>query len=115
MITQHAGYNVITCPSRLIYDLPCAGCGGTRAFILLIKGHPIDAFFMNPNVYLVVPYFLAGFVLMVYDFFRHTDLLNKCYAISKKWGGRPVVYIPILIFELVVWGYNIWRYKHGML
>ncbi len=115
LVTRHAGYNIITCPSRLIYDMPCAGCGGTRAFILLIKGHPVDAFFMNPNVYLVVPYFLTGFILMVYDYFCHTDRLNECYVRFKKWVNRPVVYIPVLVFELAVWGYNIWRYKHGML
>ena len=70
---------------------------------------------MNPNVYLVVPFLLAGVVLTIYDLFHHTDKLNCWYARFKKWGNRPVVYIPVLVFEVVVWGYNIWRYKHGML
>ena len=115
LITQRLGYNVIICPSRLFYDLPCAGCGGTRAFILLVKGHPVDAFLVHPNVYLVVPFFLAGVVLAVYDLFHHSDKLNNCYTRFKKWSNRPVVYVPLLVFEVVIWGYNIWRYKHGML
>ncbi len=115
ILTQHAGYDFVSCPSRLVYDLPCAGCGGTRAFLLLIKGHPIDAFFMNPNVYLVVPYLAAGVCLMVYDMIRHTNLLDTYSAKFNKKVNRPAVYIPIIIFELCVWGYNIWRYKHGQL
>ena len=94
ILTQRAGYDFVVCPSRLVYDLPCAGCGGTRAFILLVKGHPVDAFLMNPNVYLVVPFFLAGVVLAVYDLFHHTDKLNSCYTRFKKWSNRPVVYVP---------------------
>lgn len=115
IITQHAGYNLIICPSRLIYDLPCAGCGGTRAFLLLIKGHPVDAFIMNPNVYVVVPIILAGVVLMTYDVFHHTDKLNLYYRRFNKKINRPAVYIPLLLFELTIWGYNIWRYKNGQL
>ncbi len=113
--TQRAGYNFIVCPSRLVYDLPCAGCGGTRAFLLLIKGHPVDAFFMNPNVYLFVPLILAGVVLMVYDFFHHTDKLNFWYKKFKQTGNKPSVYIPVLVFEVAIWAYNVWRYRQGML
>ena len=115
IITQRAGYDFIICPSRLIYDLPCAGCGGTRAFLLLIKGHPVDAFVMNPNVYLVVPIILAGVGVMIYDFFHHTDKLNVYSRKFKEWGNRPSVYVPVLLVEVIIWGYNIWRYKHGQL
>lgn len=115
IITQRAGYNLITCPSRLIYDLPCAGCGGTRAFLLLMKGHPIDAFMMNPNVYLVVPFILVGVFLMIYDFFRHSSKLDLYNSKLKEWGNRPSVYVPVLLVEVIIWGYNIWRYKHGQL
>ncbi|MBP3767093.1 MAG: DUF2752 domain-containing protein [Prevotella sp.] len=113
--TQRAGYNVIVCPSRLVYDLPCAGCGGTRAFLLLIKGHPVDAFFMNPNVYPAVLGILAALLLAGYDFVHHTNRLRDISARFRQWGNRPAVYVPVLLFEAVVWGYNIWRYRHGML
>jgi len=115
IITQRAGYNLITCPSRLIYDLPCAGCGGTRAFLLLIKGHPVDAFFMNPNVYPAVLLILAAVALAVYDFFHHTDKLNYWYEKIRRKGNHPSVYVPVILFEIAIWVYNIWRYKNGML
>ena len=115
ILTRRAGYDFIVCPSRLVYDLPCAGCGGTRAFLLLLKGHPVDAFFMNPNVYLFLPFLLLGGWLWGYDLIHHTDRLNECYARIKQWGNRPAVYVPILLIEAIIWGYNIWRYRHGML
>ena len=115
VVTRHAGYDLVSCPSRLVFDLPCAGCGGTRAFLLLIKGHPIDAFMMNPNVYIIVPAFAAAVILSIYDYFHHTDRLNDYNTRIKRFINRPVVFIPVAVFELVVWGYNIWRYKHGML
>ena len=113
--TQRAGYTLISCPSRLLLDLPCAGCGGTRAFLLLVKGHPVDAFLMNPNVYLVVPAFAAAAALSAYDYVRHTDRLNECNRSVNRFINRPFVYIPLIVFELTVWAYNVWRYKHGML
>ena len=115
ILTQRAGYDFVVCPSRLVYDLPCAGCGGTRAFLLLLRGHPVDAFFMNPNVYLFLPLFLTCGCLWTYDIIHHTNRLNDWYARFKQWCNRPVVYVPILVVEAVIWGYNIWRYRHGML
>ena len=70
---------------------------------------------MNPNVYLVVPFFLVGIVLSAYDYLYHTNLLNNYYTCFKKQGNNPKVYIPVLLFETTIWGYNIWRYRHGML
>ncbi|MBR4758816.1 MAG: DUF2752 domain-containing protein [Lachnospiraceae bacterium] len=39
------------CPMQLILGLPCPGCGLTRAGLLLLGGHPIEAFFMHPFLY----------------------------------------------------------------
>ena len=115
VVTKRAGYDLVSCPSRLLLDLPCAGCGGTRAFLLLVKGHPVDAFIMNPNVYLVVPAFIAAAALSVYDYFNHSDRLNEYNRIINRFINRPFIYVPIILFKLSIWGYNIWRYRHGML
>ncbi len=115
VVTQHLGYNLVSCPSRLIYDIPCAGCGGTRAFLLLVKGHPLDAFFMNPNVYPAVMLLGAAVVLALYDAMNHTDLLNHYCQRFRQLGNRPQVYVPVLICELAIWAYNIWRYTRGEL
>lgn len=40
------------CPIALITGFPCPGCGITRAFFLLVTGHPRLALSMNPCLYL---------------------------------------------------------------
>ena len=38
------------CLMRTVLGLYCPGCGGTRAVILLLEGHPIRSFFYHPVV-----------------------------------------------------------------
>jgi len=37
-----------TCPWKLVTDLPCGGCGMTRAFVALAKGDFVAAIGFNP-------------------------------------------------------------------
>lgn len=46
-----------TCPSIVILGLPCPGCGMTRALTLLVTGHPVLAFRMNPSIYVWLLFF----------------------------------------------------------
>lgn len=39
-----------SCLMRTVLGLYCPGCGGTRAVILLLEGHPIRSFFYHPVV-----------------------------------------------------------------
>src|SRR5699024_11763741 len=38
------------CLMRTVLGLYCPGCGGTRAVLLLVEGHPIRSFFYHPVV-----------------------------------------------------------------
>lgn len=40
----------LACPWKSCTGLPCAGCGGTRAVLLLLSGQGLDALRMNPGV-----------------------------------------------------------------
>lgn len=39
--------NLVVCPSKLIYGLPCPSCGTTRAFISLVNGDFLVALSYN--------------------------------------------------------------------
>ena len=41
--------SVTICPLKLLFHIPCPGCGITRASGLLLKGQFFDAFILNPN------------------------------------------------------------------
>ena len=70
---------------------------------------------MNPNIYPAVLLILAAVALAVYDFFQHTDKLSYWYEKIRRKGYHPSVYVPVILFEIAIWVYNIWRYKNGML
>lgn len=49
------------CPIAIITGFPCPGCGITRAFLLLLTGHPALAWKMNPCIYLWIVFFILFF------------------------------------------------------
>ena len=51
------------CPVVIITGFPCPGCGITRALLLLVTGHPILAWQMNPCIYIWLICFIAAFYL----------------------------------------------------
>lgn len=50
------------CLMRTMLGLYCPGCGGTRAVLLLLEGHPIRSFFCHPLVLYAAT--LAGWYLI---------------------------------------------------
>lgn len=64
-----------SCPMRLITGLPCPGCGGTRAALLILQGRVQEAFRMNPAVFIWIPYVL--FLLWQRYLWRAGDPRNR--------------------------------------
>lgn len=56
------GLHAWTCVWKSCTTLPCAGCGATRAVVLLLSGAASDAWSMNPGAVLLVP--LLGMVAL---------------------------------------------------
>ena len=50
-----SGLAVWTCAWKSCTAWPCAGCGATRAIVLLLSGRMADAWAMNPGAVLMVP------------------------------------------------------------
>ena len=87
-------YNLIlggTCPIRLVFGIPCPGCGVTRALVLLVKGDFVGAFKMHPFVYVVI--LLAGLYAV------NAYILGK----SCKWLEKPVMAVGILAISFYIY------------
>lgn len=54
-----------TCPFRILFGLPCPGCGLTRAVLLLLRGDPAGSFAMHP---MALP---ACVLIISFPFFRY--------------------------------------------
>jgi hypothetical protein len=51
-VSTVSGQSVWICAWKSCTGIPCAGCGGTRALVLLISGEWLDALRMNPGAVL---------------------------------------------------------------
>ncbi|HHT91919.1 MAG TPA: DUF2752 domain-containing protein [Clostridiaceae bacterium] len=64
------------CPFVLLTGLPCAGCGMTRAAILLFKGRIVESLVMHPMILSFVFYAMA-YALFKYVLFIDTKSLKS--------------------------------------
>ena len=54
-------YHLLGCPIRLVFGIPCPGCGMTRAWLLAIRLRFAGAFNMHPLFLLAPPLILLAF------------------------------------------------------
>lgn len=48
-------FGLTLCPLKRLTGIPCPTCGTTRACLLLLRGHPRDAFAMQPFALVGIP------------------------------------------------------------
>ncbi len=78
------GANVLLgkiCPLRMVWGLPCPGCGITRAFLLVLQGKFYEATVMHPFWIVMVLLFLV-FVWFRY-FVPDEKLQNKAKGVMR--------------------------------
>ncbi|MGM9802166.1 MAG: DUF2752 domain-containing protein [Candidatus Limisoma sp.] len=97
--------HITICPSKLIFHIPCPGCGITRALILLCHGQFVSAIALNPNILIVIPALIAYPILLFVRIKYSLDYISKI----NSWLKLKRVYIPLGIFELAIFAMNIYR------
>jgi hypothetical protein len=98
---------IVVCPSKLLYHIPCPGCGITRSTLLFIRGYYIDSLKLNPNVLLSICFVLGFPIVVIFEIItgKRTLLLFYKY-LTQKLQNRVILTI-FLIFEIIVWIHNI--------
>lgn len=101
--------SVIVCPSRLLLDIPCPGCGTTRAVLLLFEGRVCEAVRMNANV-IPAALFIAGYPpLALLCIARRRDYLSALAARAERLLHKKAVLALVILAELAVWAVNLHR------
>lgn len=84
----HYTNEITRCSFREQTGLPCAGCGGTRAVILLFRGHFLGSFCYHPAVLTAVILYIH---FMIYYLYR------------KKWSKKTYEReIPVQIYAYIL-------------
>lgn len=80
LITILLNINMPACYIKKFAGIDCPTCGGTRMVLSLLKFQPINAFFYNPFLFLVLIYGCLFFYLLIYLY-----LIKKQYSLSKSY------------------------------
>lgn len=98
--------SITLCPTKILWGIPCPGCGITRAVKLCFEGDLLAAVRMNPNiilVWIILP--IAPFILII-QLTTRKDYIARINAFLDK----KIYLVIILIVEGSIWIYNIVRH-----
>ncbi len=100
------GRNIVICPARRLFHIPCPACGTTRAVFALIRGDVLGAFAYQPLMTLVVMFVGIGWGVNLVRLWCGKDVLCPvpCSGFRAK-----LFWSAFLILLLLNWAYVLWR------
>lgn len=108
LLSVNEGQTSLTvCPSKLVYHMPCPGCGVTRATLLMLKGHIIDALMLNPNCLFAIIFVFTYPILLIFSVIKKKAYIIYSYHKVDKILRNKRCLITFLVGELIVWAHNI--------
>ncbi len=75
---KHARDYMLSCPNKKIFGIDCPGCGVQRAFLLLLEGKPVEAFYMFPAIYTTILFMFA----VVFHFVAKKTYTHKIILVT---------------------------------
>ncbi len=93
------------CLFKFVTNIPCAGCGTTRATILLLKGHLGQSILINPLGIIVAITLSISIFWMLFDIVRNKKTFFP--FLNKKRSSRFILFFVLL--TLVNWAWNIYK------
>lgn len=98
---------IVVCPSKLLYGIPCPGCGITRATLMFLHGEVLKALMFNSNC-LIALLFIFGFpIISLVSILAKKNYVNIMYAKTEKIMSNYLVTTIFIIVEACVWVHNI--------
>jgi hypothetical protein len=92
------------CPSAGLFDIPCPGCGLTRATLTMVHGHFAEALVLHPLVFVLSPIYAGAMIAALVDYVR-----GPSRAAPRKQGGFTsgrtfmIFAIMLLVLTLGIW------------
>ena len=99
--------NIIVCPSKLLYQIPCPGCGITRATLKFFHLNIVDALALNPNVIFSILFIICSPFILLVDIVSKNNIVFRLYNNIEALLHQKIIWIPFFFFELFIWIRNV--------
>lgn len=99
--------NFTVCLFKEVTHVPCPSCGTTRGVISLSKGHFLEAIYTNPFSVIIAAIMIIAPIWIVLDVVRKKRTLFQFYQKAEKLLIKPKIAIPLIVFVLLNWIWNI--------
>lgn len=93
LLTNHFFHT--SCPIKLIFGLPCPGCGMSRACLSALSFHFIKAFKYHA-FFIMIP--ILAFVII----FKERPNINKIYKSKIFWIILLILFIAYFIMRMII-------------
>lgn len=97
----------MVCPTKLLYHIPCPGCGLTRATLLFLRGEFYKSILTNPNVVLCVAFLIFFPFIISVDMIFQKQYLKLIYDELNKALHNKIILLLFVLVEVAVWLSNI--------
>jgi hypothetical protein len=97
------------CVFKKATSIPCPSCGSTRGVNLLIKGHFIDAIWLNPFSIIIASFLIVVPFWLMYDLIAKKKSLALNYIkVEKQLRKKQILWV---VFALIIlnWVWNIYK------
>lgn len=105
LITILLNINMPACYIKKFAGIDCPTCGGTRMVLSLLKFQPINAFFYNPFLFLVLIYGCLFFLLVNISIFnkKAIQLIKKLYCLKMcyVWCAGLIIFSILRMLKLL--------------
>ncbi|GHV02696.1 hypothetical protein FACS1894159_11630 [Bacteroidia bacterium] len=91
----------LRCPFKALTGVPCVGCGGTRAALLLARGDLCGALWTNPLSVVLCLWLAISYVWIIVDAVRGRNTYWPLYR--KRPSGRIVAVVVAALLANWIW------------
>ncbi len=101
------GHNILMCPIKFLFHIPCPGCGLTRALFCILKGDIPSAFYYNHSSVIIFPFIFVFLLLFIIDIIFNRAFAYNLYCKLNNFCKNKLVIILVIAYFLFSYCHSI--------